>query len=351
MSERIGDLLVVSASEDVARTIRRVPGPNQRRSIQWVSAANAAIGWLSSPNHGITLVVADKELSDGTPYEVFRFVRRDPDCPYPGMALALTGATLTDADLRRASAAGCNKLMSRPFDLGHLAAALTSWPLDRTDFILGGAYVGPERRVAAAQGRKDERRSSLIQEQGIASTAADYEIKAETTVFRFKRLPAGDTSGVDAVAIRNGLLRATLLPALEHLAGKKQEALGALGQTAESLDRSYTALAAQSDPASLREINRDARRGTALSQQRGLLLIGAILRSLGRWSDGSVRIGSDLVTLVRAHLDGFGSALDRRIVDDGGGDGREIMASLKLAEANWERRTGERRESTSDKSS
>src|SRR3546814_3119487 len=74
-----------------------------------------------------------------------------PDCPYPGIALALSGDALTDADIQRSAVLGCVHFLRRPFCPEAVARGLAQWPLDRTDFIVSGSYSGPDRRRASRQ--------------------------------------------------------------------------------------------------------------------------------------------------------------------------------------------------------
>lgn len=300
-------------------------------AIETVGSTGAAVELLADPRHSFTLALIDRDLGPDPAPAVFHFVRRAADSPYPGLALGLIGSGITPLDVRRAVQAGCLMTLSRPFDLASLGAAVHRSPMDRTDFILSGAYTGPDRRRVADGARAEPRRGAPPIEQVVASTAPRYDIAPETTGFRFKRLRA-DASPSAGLALRNGLRRATLAPAAAHIVAKKREGLGLLDRRAGAMDAAWRQLQATLAPLLLARLNDLAFESSQLASQRGLTLLAAITRSLAAYSAGRHRLGPRLVEFLRAHLDGVGNALRHRIEDDGGPVGRHIMAALKDAE-------------------
>src|SRR3546814_5721717 len=136
ISETRGRGLGSSADVGVMRQVAR----HAETAIDWVAGAREAIGLLDRSANDIVMLLADQQLADGSAFDVFRYVRRDPDCPYPGIALALSGDALTDADIQRSAVLGCVHFLRRPFCPEAVARGLAQWPLDRTDFIVSGSY-------------------------------------------------------------------------------------------------------------------------------------------------------------------------------------------------------------------
>ncbi|MEQ8814458.1 MAG: hypothetical protein RLO51_12015 [Thalassobaculum sp.] len=324
-------ILVASGQRDDLFRIREGVHWLPEDSVEWVQSSDEARERLDDPGHPFALVLVDREIAPGPAPMLFNHLRRDPASPYPGLAIALIGTEVTEVDVRRATQAGCVFTLSRPFSLPAIAAAVQRWPLDRADFLVGGAYVGPERRRAGER-PPGERRSTAPTEQSIASTARLYDIAPETTAFRFKRFPAGSSGNSAALRLRNGLTRATVNPAFAHIAVKKREGLGALVRQAGAMGETWRQLQATLAPGALTRLNRQAVQSYELSSQRGLLLLAAITGSLARYSAGRHGLGPRLVGFLRAHLDGVSAALRHRIDDDGGPVGRNIMSTLKDAE-------------------
>lgn len=334
MREVRGGVLVVSADAETMREIAGVPNAPPDMPFEWVGGAAEAVELLGRSTHDIVLVLVDKHLSDGSAYDVFRFVRRDDDCPFPGIALALIGEALNEADIRRSAVLGCVHFLGRPFNVDAVAQGLATWPVERTDFIVSGSYTGPDRRRDSRQQMVERRTVSGPAEQTVASTSLGFEIKPSTTVFRFRRMPAGD--GDLALALRNGLSREAIEPARVHIQHKKEQAIAMLGHTRHRLDDAYAALVTRSDRETLKRLNMVAREAAALTETRGLLLIGTIVRGLIGYSGGDHIPAPALLTVLRAHLECLKDALAQEIADDGGAVGRGIVARLKAAEQGYE---------------
>lgn len=321
---------MVSADIEVMRQAVRIAGGPNTATIEWVAGAPEAIELLGRSTHDIVLVLADQRLSEGSAFDIFRYVRRDPDCPYPGIALALIGEALTEADIRRSAILGCLHFLPRPFQPEAVAQGLAQWPADRTDFIVSGSYSGPDRRRASRQQMVERRTVSGPAEQTVASTSLGFEIRPSTTVFRFRRLPTADPDL--ALALRNGLSRETIEPARSHIRLKKEQALAMLGHTRHRMEDAYAELVARSDREALKRLNAVAREAAALTETRGLLLIGTIVRGLIGHTGGGRPAAAPVLGLLRAELDALADALGRGIVDDGGPAGRQILSALKAAE-------------------
>jgi len=324
-------ILVASGQHDDLFRLREGAPWLPDDAVEWVASSDEAMERLAEPGHPFTLVLVDREVAPGPAPSLFNYVRRHPDSLYPGLALALIGTDITAADVRRATQAGCVFTLSRPFSLPAIAAAVQRWPLDRADFLVTGAYVGPERRRAGERPPAD-RRAVDHGEQSIASTAALYDIAPETVAFRFKRFPAGNGQVSSAIRLRNGLTRGTVAPAAAHIVVKKREGLGVLARQANAMGDTWRQLQASLAPRALAQLNGQAVQSYRLSSRRGLLLLSAITGSLARYSAGRHRPGPKLVDFLRAHLDGVSAALRHRIDDDGGPVGRNIMTELKDAE-------------------
>lgn len=325
-------ILVAGPNDDDAFRIRDANPWLDEAQIEWAGDSNGAIDRLSDSRHPFTLLLVDRELGPDPATSLISFVRRAPASPYPGLAVGLIGTGIQPIDVRRAIHAGCLMSLSRPFASESLSVAVRTWAHDRSDFLVSGAYVGPDRRRVAGFADADRRHRLLAREQSIASTALLYDIAAETTAFRFKRLPADIGLGSPALSLRNGLRRATVAPAIAHIALKKKEGLGMLGRQAGAMGMTWKQLQATLAPPVLARLNGQALESADLSSQRGLTLLAAITGSLARYSGGRHRLGPRLVAFLRAHLDGAAAALRHRIDDDGGPVGRKIMASLKDAE-------------------
>src|SRR3546814_13906745 len=110
ISETRGRVLVASADVEVMRQVAR----HAETAIDWVAGAREAIGLLDRSANDIVMLLADQQLADGSAFDVFRYVRRDPDCPYPGIALALSADALTDADIHRSPVLGSVHFLRRP---------------------------------------------------------------------------------------------------------------------------------------------------------------------------------------------------------------------------------------------
>lgn len=330
MRELSGRILVVAEEIAVMRAIAGATMGRRSYQIEWVPGATEAIDLLRRSTNDIVLVLADKHQKDGTPFDVFEFVRRNPDCPYPGTSLALTGETITEVDVRRSALLGCLHFLGRPFQVETVVHGLSQWPMDRTDFIVSGSYTGPDRRRSSRQEMVERRTISGPAEQTIASTGLAFDIKASTTVFRFRRLPADDAD--PALALRNGLTRETVSAARAHVRVKQDQALAMLGHTFQRIMAAYEELLAKPGRPEMALLNAVAREAGALTETRGLQLVGTITRGLvGYTGDGNTP-NRGLLDLLRAHLDALKSALANEIVDDGGAVGRPILATLRAAE-------------------
>lgn len=302
------------------------------QAIERVTTSTEVVERLSDPAHCFTLALLDRELGPDPAHAVIGFIRRAPESPYPGLAVGLIGTGITPADVRRAVQAGCLLSLARPFNLTTLGAAVHRTPVDRTDFIVSGGYTGPDRRRVTAVAKAEFRLGASPLEQTIASTAPRYDIAPGTTGFRFKRLRADAAATPAGLALRNGLRRATLWPAVAHIAVKKKEGLGLLDRKAGAMTETWRHLQATLAPALLARLNVQAIESAQLASQRGLLLLAAVTRSLAGYSAGRHRLGPRLIDFLRAHLDGVTSALKHRIDNDGGPVGRHIMAALREAE-------------------
>lgn len=332
MLERRGVVLAVGRDPAMAETILHGSGIFHGLDLKSATSADEVIALLQEDDHPYSLVLADKELTAGTPREIFEFVRRDARSPYPGLALGIIGDEFTPRDVRRFMASGCVNFVTRPFEHHLLNKALMAWPTDATDFIVSGAYIGPDRWRRSNKVEANHRVALPGVEQTLASTVADYKINAETTVFRFKRLHRADGEIQSDITLRNGLRQRAIEFAKLHVEAKKREALPLLSGRGEKMEKSYAELRTSPNPKTMRTLNGHATHTLALSEQRGLLLMGAINRSLTHYTSGHYGIGVRLLDLVRSHLDGFGAALRSRITDDGGQVGRQIITSLKTAE-------------------
>lgn len=337
MREGKGRTLVVSEDAEVVRELTRIADDSEGAAIEWVAGAAEAIDLLGRATHDFVLVLADKQLKDGTPFDIFRFVRRDPDTPFPGLALGLVGEALTEADIRKSAVLGCLHFLGRPLQAETVAQALAQWPVDRTDFIVSGSYTGPDRRRANRQQMVDRRTVTGPAEQTVASTSLGFEIKPSTTVFRFRRMPTAEADL--PLALRNGLSRETIEPARAHIKLKKEQALAMLGLTRHRMDDAYAGLVEKPDREALKRLNAVAREAAALTETRGLLLVGMIVRGLIGYTADTRQPARGLLVLLRAHLDALRDALSREIIDDGGSAGRQILATLKMAEESFEAAT------------
>ncbi|WP_189990821.1 response regulator [Thalassobaculum fulvum] len=334
MHETKGRVLVVGEDIGVMRELTRVAVGSEGPTVEWVAGAAEAVELLGRATHDFVLVLVDKQLKDGTPFDVFRFVRRDPDAPYPGLALGLVGEALTEADIRKSAVLGCLHFLGRPLQAEPVAQALSQWPADRTDFIVSGSYTGPDRRRANRQQMVDRRTVTGPAEQTVASTSLGFEIKPSTTVFRFRRMPTAEPDL--ALALRNGLSSETIEPARAHIRLKKEQALAMLGLTRHRMDEAFAELAGKPDREALKRLNAVAREAAALTETRGLLLVGMIVRGLVGHTADTGRPVRGVLALLRAYLDALRDALAREIIDDGGPVGRQILATLKAAEESVE---------------
>lgn len=330
MRESSGRILVVADDIAVMRAIAGSTSGRVTHEIEWVPGASAAIELLRRTTNDVVLVLADKHLKDGSPFEIFEFVRRDPDCPYPGLGLALTGESLTEADVRRSALLGCLHFLGRPFQPDSVVQGLTQWPMDRTDFIVSGSYNGPDRRRSSRQEMVERRTISGPAEQTVASTGLAFDIKPSTTVFRFRRMPSGDAD--PALALRNGLTRDTVSAARAHIRVKQDQALAMLGHTLHRMATVFEGLVAKPDRAEMANLNAVAREAGALTETRGLLLVGMIARGLVGYTGDGNQPDPALLALLRAHLEALKAALTHEIVDDGGAVGRPILAALRAAQ-------------------
>jgi len=334
MREGKGRILIVSEDVEVMRELTHIPAGPRQLPVEWVAGATEALDLLGRSTNDIVLVLADKRLKDGSPLDIFRFVRRDPDAPYPGLAVGLIGESLTESDIRRSAILGCLHFLGRPFQAETVVQAMNQWPLERVDFIVSGSYTGPDRRRSSRQLMVERHTVSGPAEQTVASTGLGFEIKASTTVFRFRRLPTTDPD--QALALRNGLSRETVEPARGHIRLKKEQALAMLGLTRHRMDDAYAELVGKPDREGLKRLNGVAREAAALTETRGLLLVGMIVRGLIGYSGGSHPPVRALLDLLRRHLDALQEALAGEIIDDGGATGRHILATLKAAEEAFE---------------
>ena len=139
-----------------------------------------------------------------------------------------------------------------------------------------------------------------------------------------------------ALALRNGLTRETIEPARAHIKLKKEQALAMLGLTRHRMDDAYAGLVEKPDREALKRLNAVAREAAALTETRGLLLVGMIVRGLIGYTADTRQPARSLLVLLRAHLDALRDALSREIIDDGGMVGRQILATLKVAEESFE---------------
>jgi hypothetical protein len=323
-------LLAGGNDRDVASLLDASPWLTENE-IQRVDSSDEAIALLRNPKHRFALALVDGNLAPDPAVSLIQFVRRDPQSPYPGLVIGFIGDEITCSELRQTVRAGCLFTLSRPFDRQQLAVAVRRLPTDRSDFLVSGGYVGPERR-RAAESSTDDRRLLPAHEQTLASTSRSYDISGETTHFRFKRLPAQTAAATPALAIRNGLPRAAVLPAFDHIGWKKKEGVSLINRQAQAMEQTWTELQATLAPKVLSRLNHQATSSARLASQRGLLLLAAITGSLAQYSLGKHRLGPRLVAFLRSHLDGVGVALRHRIDDDGGPTGRSIMSTLKAAE-------------------
>lgn len=332
MSTRdVGSILLAGGSDkDVERILDAAPWLTPE-NINQVATSDQAAARLRDQSNTISLLLVERDLAPQPGAAMIEFVRKDQESPYPALAIGLIGDGITETDLRRTIRLGCPLALSRPFDRKALAAALRCLPMERSDFIVSGGYVGPERRLRADKTATDRRLPDEA-EQVVASTASRYDIASETVRFRFKRFPAQSSDIGQALALRNGLHRRTVLPAFEHIGRKKEEGLSLMNQQAKAMEDSWTVLQATLAPPKLRDLNVQAAQSARLSVQRGLTLIAAITGSLTRYSSGTHGLGPRLVSFLRLHLDGVEAALKHRIDDDGGQTGRTIISTLKRAE-------------------
>jgi len=321
---------VVAQDREVVREIAGAEPAGRATPIDWVAGAAEAIDLLGRSSNGVVMVLADKRLADGTPFDVFQYVRRDPGCPYPGIALALLGDAVTEADLRRSALLGCLHVLGRPLQPEAIAQGLARWPLDRTDFIVSGSYTGPDRRRASRQQMVERRTVSGPAEQTVASTGLGFDIRPSTTVFRFRRMATDDPDA--AIALRNGLTREAIEPARSQVRVKKDQAIAMLGVIQYRMDDAFARLGEHPDREGLKRLNGVAREAAALTETRGLQLVGAIVRGLIGHTGGNRAPGGGLLEILRAHLVALHKALDGGIVDDGGPAGRQILATLRSAE-------------------
>jgi len=326
--ERI--LLAGGDDGDIMRIMDAAPWVHEDM-IERAATADEAVDRLSNPKNRISLGLFDRAMGQEQALSLIQFVRRDQASPYPGLALGYVGDGITQSDLRRTVRAGCLLTLSRPFNRQVLASAIQHWPADRADFIVTGAYVGPDRR-RGGDAKPAERRTAPLAEQAIASTAGSYDIAPDTVGFRFKRFPTTTAGASKGLALRNGLPRRTVLPAFDHIGEKKREGLSLIGRQTEAMGQTWSELQATLAPPVLSRLNGQATASARLSTQRGLTLLGAITASLSQYSSGKHGLGPRLVAFLRAHLDGVGAALRHRIDDDGGPTGRQIMSTLKEAE-------------------
>lgn len=334
MREDKGRILVVSKSVDTMQELTSATAGASGLPLDWVSGAGEAIEILARVTHDIVLVLADKRLQDGSPFDIFRFVRRDPDAPHPGLALGLLGHGLTESDIRRSAVLGCLHFLSQPFQPAAVVQALAQWPVDRTDFIVSGSYTGPDRRRASRQQMVDRRTVSGPAEQTVASTSLGFDIRPSTTVFRFRRMSTDEPSL--ALGLRNGLSREALEPARAHVRLKKEQALAMLALTRHRMDDAYAELVQEPGREPLKRLNDVAREAAALTETRGLLLVGTIVRGLIGHTGSGQRPSPGLSDLLRVHLELLRDALAREIIDDGGPAGRQILGALRSAEEAFE---------------
>ncbi|MEQ8395519.1 hypothetical protein [Thalassobaculum sp.] len=329
MHEMVGKILFVGKDKVAMQGIARDLNAQSGRPSDWVAGASEALAILERTTHDFALVVADTQLNDGSPFDIFQFVRRSPQCPYPGLALGLTGDSISDADVRRATFLGCLHFLDRPVQSDSAAGNVLNWPLDRTDFIVSGSYTGPDRRRAARQRMVERRTISGPAEQTVASTSLGFAIKPSTTVFRFRRMPSGD--GDPALALRNGLARGTVEAARGHIRLKQEQALAMLGHTLGRLQRTHADMVRNPEPEGMVKLHALAQEAGALTETRGLLLVGAIARSLIEHSGRSLSPTPAVLDLLRLHLDALNEALLDEIIDDGGPMGRRILDALRGA--------------------
>jgi|UPI0005954FF5 CheY-like chemotaxis protein len=328
--EMVGKILLVCEDKSVMREVARGRGDQSGRPIEWVAGASEAVAILERTTHDIVLVVADKQLKDGSPFDIFQFVRHSSQCPYPGLALGLTGEAMTEAEVRRAVVLGCLHFLERPLQTDIVPDSLLKWPLDRTDFIVSGSYSGPDRRRDARRRMVERRTISGPAEQTVASTGLGFNIKPSTTVFRFRRMPSGE--GDPALALRNGLVRGTVEAARGHIRLKQEQAMAMLGHTLGRLQKAHADLVRNPESEGMIKLHALAQEAGALTETRGLLLVGAIARSLIGHSDGTHSPVPAVLDLLRLHLEALKDALLDEIIDDGGPIGGRILDTLKAAE-------------------
>ncbi len=167
-------------------------------------------------------------------------------------------------------------------------------------------------------------------EQTVASTGLGFDIRPSTTVFRFRRMATDDPDA--AIALRNGLTREAIEPARAHVRLKQDQAIAMLGVIQYRMDDAFARLVEHPDREGLTRLNGVAREAAALTETRGLQLVGAIVRGLIGHTGGNQAPGGGLLEILRAHLAALRKALDGGIVDDGGPVGRQVLSALRSAE-------------------
>ena len=325
-------ILIVGGTADKAAQIAALNHSFGEDAVDWTDSAEDAKSRLGKAPHPYVFALLDRDQDDWSPQDLIRFVRQEPSSPFPALALALIGNGLTAAETTAAIRAGCVAMVSRPVPAQVLSKGIRAWPLDNADFIVCGAYVGPDRRRIAKFAEMDRRLQEVSVEQTISSKVPNYDIAPDATLFRFKRFAQSNRGLPPAVALRDGLPRAVVAPAQSQVAAKKREALGLLDKQADAMNGTWQALESNPAPRLLGKLNGQAVAASDLSAQRGLVLMSAVTRSMAKYSAGGYRLGRRLVGLLRVHLDGINTALRHRIDDDGGPVGRNIIAALKDAE-------------------
>ncbi len=329
LSQRI---LVVGGSADMAGQIATLNHQFDEDAVDWTASSEDAMRRLGQDRHPYVFALFDREADGSAPIEAVRFVRQDRSSPFPAMALAMIGDGVTSAEMSAAIRADCLSILCRPVPAQVLSNGIRNWPMDRGDFIVSGAYTGPDRRRVAKFAEIDRRMREYSIEQTVSSSVHNYDIAADATLFRFKRFPEEGTRLPPAIALRNGLQRSTIAPAQAQIVAKKREAMGMLGRQAGVMGDTWKQLEAELTEKALGQLNGQAVAATQLSAQRGLVLMTAVTRSMAKYSAGTYQLGRRLVGLLRVHLDGVNTALRHRIDDDGGPIGRNIISALKEAE-------------------
>ena len=145
---------------NIAKAMLKAMGFN---NIQITTSGTAALELIKNEN--FDFVITEWKVKDLDGMSLIKHIRHSPDSPNPTLPIMMLTGHKEQLDVQAAREFGVHEYVLKPFTSQTIYNRLERMIDMPRYFVVGGSFVGPDRRHRQADGQKSERRKTVLTPQ------------------------------------------------------------------------------------------------------------------------------------------------------------------------------------------